>query len=51
MIARDWYEILRYDVGADGRCKHCDAALPGRFESYDGAWGRRRVPVRIALSA
>ncbi len=51
VIARDWHEILRYDVGADGRCKHCDAPLPGRFESYDGAWGRRRVPVRIALSA
>ncbi len=51
VIARDWHEILRYDVSADGRCKHCSTALPGRFEHYDGAWGRRRVPVRVAVNA
>ena len=51
VIARDWHEILRYDVDTDGRCKHCDAALPGRFERFDHAWGRRRMPVRVALGA
>jgi len=49
VIVRDWHEILRYEVTADGRCRHCAAALPGRYEAFDRAWGRRRVPVRVAL--
>ena len=51
MIVRDWYEILRYEVTPDGRCKHCDAKLPGAFERFDRAWGRRRVPIAIGVSA
>ncbi len=51
LIVRDWHEILRYDVTADGRCQHCGTTLPGRFEHYDGGWGRRRVPVRVAVNA
>ena len=51
LIVRDWHEILRYDVSADGRCKHCAAALPGRFTTFEGAWGRRRVPVRFSVLA
>jgi len=51
LIVRDWHEILRYDVSADGRCKHCAAALPGRFTTFEGAWGRRRVPVRVSVLA
>jgi pyruvate formate lyase activating enzyme len=49
LIVRDWHEILRYDVTADGRCSHCSAALPGRFGAFRQGWGRRRVPVRVAL--
>ena len=49
LIVRDWHEILSYDVTADGRCKHCAAALPGRYGPFDRAWGRRRVPVRVAM--
>ena len=50
VIVRDWYEILSYELTPDGRCKHCDAQLPGRFERHDGSWGRRRMPVRIATA-
>ena len=49
VIVRDWYEILRYELTDDGRCRHCDASVPGRFAAFDRAWGRRRVPVRVAL--
>jgi pyruvate formate lyase activating enzyme len=51
VIVRDWHEILRYELSDDGRCVHCDAALPGRFERVTGHWGRRRVPVRINVVA
>ena len=48
MIVRDWHEILRYDLTPDGRCRHCDTPLPGRYGAFDGKRARRRVPVRIA---
>ena len=48
LIVRDWHDIVRYQVTDDGCCRHCGAALPGRFARYDGAWGRRRIPVRVA---
>ncbi|MDE2208218.1 MAG: AmmeMemoRadiSam system radical SAM enzyme [Betaproteobacteria bacterium] len=53
VIVRDWHEILRYDLTPDGRCRHCDARLPGRFGPRDGRLGRgrRRIPVRLALRA
>jgi len=51
VIVRDWHEILSYQLTPAGRCKHCDTQLPGRFERFEGAWGRRRVPVRIHVGA
>jgi pyruvate formate lyase activating enzyme len=50
VIVRDWHDILRYQVTDEGGCRHCGAELPGRFARYDGAWGRRRIPVRVATS-
>jgi pyruvate formate lyase activating enzyme len=51
LIVRDWHRILRYDVTDDGRCPHCTAPLAGRFEHYEGSFGSRRIPVRLARSA
>jgi len=50
LIVRDWHDILRYDVTEAGACRSCGTALPGRFQRYDGAWGRRRIPVRVSAS-
>jgi len=47
LIERDWYRLGRYDVTDDGRCRHCDARLPGRFDGPAGTWGARRLPVRM----
>jgi pyruvate formate lyase activating enzyme len=47
VIERDWYEILSYDLDAKGACSHCGHHLPGVFASAPGAWGRRRLPVRL----
>ncbi len=51
VIVRDWHEILSYGVTDSGRCRHCDAALPGRFERYARPRGRRRIPVRLDVAA
>ena len=48
VIVRDWHEILSYRLTPQGCCESCGAQLPGRFERYDGSWGRRRMPVSIA---
>jgi pyruvate formate lyase activating enzyme len=47
VLVRDWYEIRRVALSADGRCLHCGAWVPGVFEGPVGDWGARRVPVRL----
>jgi pyruvate formate lyase activating enzyme len=47
VIVRDWYVIKDYRLTDDGRCAHCGTSLPGRFDGPVGAWGPRRVPVRL----
>jgi len=51
LIVRDWHEIVRYELTDDGKCRHCGTAPAGRFGHYDRPFGRRRVPVRIAMAA
>jgi pyruvate formate lyase activating enzyme len=48
LIVRDWHRILRYEVTDDGRCPDCAASLAGRFGRYEGSFGSRRIPVRLA---
>ncbi|MEZ4294730.1 MAG: AmmeMemoRadiSam system radical SAM enzyme [Polyangiaceae bacterium] len=48
VIVRDWYQILAYRLDAEGRCDQCGAQVPGRFEPWRGAFGPRRIPLRIA---
>jgi pyruvate formate lyase activating enzyme len=50
LIVRDWYDITSYTVTLEGRCGDCGAALGGRYARFDGHWGRRRVPVRLAAA-
>jgi pyruvate formate lyase activating enzyme len=48
VVVRDWYVIEDYRLTDDGRCTRCDTALPGVFDGPVGAWGSRRLPVRLA---
>jgi pyruvate formate lyase activating enzyme len=48
LIVRDWYEILDFHVSDEGKCTKCGAAIAGRFGHYEGAYGNRRMPVRIS---
>ncbi len=48
LIERDWYELVRWNVDDEGRCRGCGTPVAGVFEQKPGAWGRRRQPVRLA---
>lgn len=47
-IERDWYELGAWTLDAAGACRSCGTTLPGVFDGPPGAWGRKRMPVRIA---
>jgi pyruvate formate lyase activating enzyme len=49
LIERDWHRILRYELTPQGACPHCGSALAGRFGPAPGGFGRRRIPVRLAM--
>jgi pyruvate formate lyase activating enzyme len=51
LIARDGYRIIDYRLTDAGECKNCGHALAGRFERYQGSFGSRRIPVRLARFA
>ncbi len=48
LIGRDWYELLSWDLGAKGTCRHCGTSCAGVFEETPGNWGSRRLPVRLS---
>ena len=37
------------ELDARGACPHCGTALAGRFGAAAGHFGRRRIPVRMAM--
>ena len=50
LIERDWYVLGQWQVTASeghGFCQACGASVAGVFEESAGAWGSRRVPVKI----
>ncbi len=53
LVERDWYRLGRWNLvpspAADGTgcCRFCGTAIPGRFEAEPGAWGAKRLPVRL----
>jgi pyruvate formate lyase activating enzyme len=48
LVDRDWYEIAGSLLTDDGRCGRCGTRCPGCFDGPPGAWGARRLPVRLA---
>ncbi len=47
LVVRDWYHILDYQLDGTGRCARCSQALPGRYGTERGNFGRRRLPVQL----
>jgi pyruvate formate lyase activating enzyme len=50
LIERDWYELGRWGLTPDGCCTGCGTPIPGVFEAQPGAWGAKRLPVRLHRS-
>jgi pyruvate formate lyase activating enzyme len=48
VIERDWYTLGAWRLDDAGRCLACGTACAGRFDGGPGAWGARRLPVRLA---
>ncbi|HKY66387.1 MAG TPA: AmmeMemoRadiSam system radical SAM enzyme [Acidimicrobiales bacterium] len=49
LIERDWYTLGAWHLDDTGGCLACGRRLAGRFDGPPGTWGRRRVPVRLAV--
>jgi pyruvate formate lyase activating enzyme len=47
LIARDWYEIVRYSLSETGACLACGTSLAGHFAPFEltQQFGRQRIPV------
>ena len=51
LIGRDWYDLIAWNLDADGRRNHCGAALRRRVLGMSGTWGRRRQMAMVAPAA
>ncbi len=47
-IGRDWHAITSWRMHEGGRCAGCGTPIAGVFEARPGAWGRKRVPIRLS---
>ena len=50
VIVRDWYELERYTLNQDGRCDRCNTEIAGCFDNQPGQFGRKRIPISLAVS-
>jgi pyruvate formate lyase activating enzyme len=48
LVGRDWYVLTSWRLTDDGRCRSCGTPCAGVFDGPPGAWGPRRLPVRLA---
>jgi pyruvate formate lyase activating enzyme len=47
LVVRDWYELGKFELDAEGRCGSCGEPCAGVFEGRPGRQGRRRVPLLL----
>ena len=47
LIERDWYDLGEWNLDGN-RCAFCDCEIAGVFEERPGAWGAKRLPVRLS---
>jgi pyruvate formate lyase activating enzyme len=51
LVGRDWYELSEWNLTPEGNCRFCGTHCAGVFEARPGAWGRKRVPIRLRAAA
>jgi pyruvate formate lyase activating enzyme len=49
LIVRDWHAIESYRPTPTGTCPDCFAPVAVRFGHFEHQFGRRRIPVHIAM--
>lgn len=49
LVVRDWYEILAYELTAQGGCPNCGASIAGVFGTFGRSFGQKRIPVYMRL--
>ncbi len=49
IISRDWHNVAGYQITPAQRCTHCNTHIAGRFGEFNQAFGRKRIPLQIAL--
>jgi pyruvate formate lyase activating enzyme len=47
LIERNWYELGKWNLNAEGGCRACGLPLAGHFDSEPGRWGSRRERICI----
>jgi pyruvate formate lyase activating enzyme len=47
LIGRRNYDISVWNLTSEATCPHCGAGCAGVFRPQPGAWGSRRLPVRL----
>ena len=47
LIERDWYQLGRWHLDAQGCCQSCGQCIAGIFEASPGDWGPKRQAVRL----
>jgi pyruvate formate lyase activating enzyme len=47
VIERSGYALTRYELGASGCCRSCGGKVAGVWNPKPGAFGNRRIPVRL----
>jgi pyruvate formate lyase activating enzyme len=47
VIGRNWYTMTAWHLTEAGHCRFCDTPCAGVFAGQPGAWGARRLPVRL----
>jgi pyruvate formate lyase activating enzyme len=47
LIERDWHEMGRWNLDAQGQCPKCGTTAAGVFEAEPGNWGSRRQPIKF----
>ncbi len=48
LVGRDWFTLGEWHLTDDGRCKSCGMLCAGAFDGPPGAWGAKRMPVRLS---
>ena len=48
VIERDWYHLGEWQLTDAGACQRCGTRIAGVFSGPPGAWGARRLGVRLA---